>query len=99
MKVPRLAPAPAAPAAAKEDTATVAANDYVFASGQLTFNPGETSQSITVLVKADRTIEPDEVLLFEIPVPQALIDSRGRKRITVTVAYDPQRVVAMGQTE
>jgi hypothetical protein len=31
----------------------------------------------------------DAVLLFEIPVPRELSDSKGRKRITVTVAYDP----------
>jgi len=31
----------------------------------------------------------DAVLLFDIPVPPELSDSKGRKRITVTVAYDP----------
>jgi hypothetical protein len=31
----------------------------------------------------------DAVLLFDIPVPTELSDSKGRKRITVTVAYDP----------
>lgn len=31
----------------------------------------------------------DAVLLFDIPVPPELTDSKGRKRITVTVAYDP----------
>jgi hypothetical protein len=31
----------------------------------------------------------DAVLLFEIPVPSELVDSKGKKRITVTVAYDP----------
>jgi hypothetical protein len=34
-------------------------------------------------------IAVDAVLLFDIPVPPELSDSRGRKRITVTVAYDP----------
>lgn len=31
----------------------------------------------------------DGVLLFDIPVPTELSDSKGKKRITVTVAYDP----------
>ena len=31
----------------------------------------------------------DAVLLFDIPVPPELSDSKGPKRITVTVAYDP----------
>lgn len=31
----------------------------------------------------------DAVLLFDIPVPPELSSSKGRKRITVTVAYDP----------
>lgn len=34
-------------------------------------------------------IEVDAVLLFDIPIPAELNDSKGRKRITVTVAYDP----------
>jgi len=31
----------------------------------------------------------DAVLLFDVPVPSELIDSKGKKRITVTIAYDP----------
>lgn len=34
-------------------------------------------------------IEVDSVHLFEIPVPEELTTAKGRKRITVTVAYDP----------
>jgi hypothetical protein len=34
-------------------------------------------------------IEIDAVHLFEIPVPDELTTSKGKKRITVTVAYDP----------
>jgi len=34
-------------------------------------------------------IAVDAVLLFDLPVPPELSDSKGRKRITVTVAYDP----------
>jgi hypothetical protein len=35
------------------------------------------------------TIVPDEVKLFEIPVPRELAKAKGRKSISVTVAYDP----------
>jgi probable HAF family extracellular repeat protein len=38
----------------------IAGNDYNFANGTLTFNSGETSKTITVAVKGDRTREADE---------------------------------------
>ena len=38
----------------------IAGNDYNFANGTLRFNPGETSKTITVAVKGDRTREADE---------------------------------------
>ncbi len=41
------------------DTA-VANNDYDTTSGQLTFDPGETSQTITVTINGDTDDEPDE---------------------------------------
>jgi hypothetical protein len=34
-------------------------------------------------------IAPDEVKLFDIPVPEDFAKTKGRKAITVTVAYDP----------
>ena len=46
--------------ATQDGTATVANNDYVAASGTLTFNPGETSKTITVNVNGDTTYENDE---------------------------------------
>ncbi len=45
--------------ATSADTA-VANNDYDTTSGQLTFAPGETSQTITVTVNGDTDDEPDE---------------------------------------
>lgn len=41
-------------------------SDFSAASGTVTFQPGETSKSITVSVKADRTPEPDESLTVEL---------------------------------
>src|SRR5262249_37741407 len=46
-----------------DGTATVAGNDYIAASGILTFNPGQTSQTIRVQVVGDTTSEPDENFL------------------------------------
>jgi hypothetical protein len=44
----------------QDGTATLANNDYTATSGVLTFFPGDTLKTITVLVKGDTTIEPDE---------------------------------------
>lgn len=38
----------------------IAGDDYNFVSGTLTFNPGETTKTITVAVKGDKTRESDE---------------------------------------
>ena len=43
-----------------DGTATVADDDYQPTSGTLTFQPGVTTQSITVLVNGDTKIEPTE---------------------------------------
>ncbi|MEO0092412.1 MAG: Calx-beta domain-containing protein, partial [candidate division WOR-3 bacterium] len=43
-----------------DGTATVGDNDYVSASGVLTFNPGETSKRIGVTVNGDNKYETDE---------------------------------------
>ncbi|MCZ2340934.1 MAG: hypothetical protein LC104_03960 [Bacteroidales bacterium] len=46
--------------ATTDDTATTANNDYLSSSGVVTFNPGDTSKTITVTVNGDGTVEPDE---------------------------------------
>src|SRR5207245_425669 len=46
--------------ATADGTATTADNDYVAANGTLTFNPGDTSKTITVTVNGDTKFEPDE---------------------------------------
>lgn len=38
----------------------------------------------------DGEINPDEVLFFDIPIPAELVDSRGRKIMTVTVVHAPE---------
>ena len=46
--------------ATADGTAKVSDNDYVAASGSVTFAPGETSKTITVSVKPDKKLEADE---------------------------------------
>ena len=46
--------------ATADGTATVAGGDYQAATGTLTFAPGQTSKTITVLVNGDRLAEADE---------------------------------------
>jgi hypothetical protein len=47
---------------ATADGTATAPSDYTAATGTLTFNPGETSKTISVAVAADLAIEPDEML-------------------------------------
>src|SRR5205807_1446950 len=46
--------------ATADGTATTANNDYPATSGDLTFNPGDTSKTITVQVNGDTTNEREE---------------------------------------
>ncbi len=47
----------------------VAPGDYTAASGTLTFLPGETSETINVLVNGDKTKEGDETFYVNLSVP------------------------------
>ncbi len=46
-------------------TAT-AGTDYVAKTGTLTFNPGETTKTITIVVKGDNKSEPDETFYLDL---------------------------------
>jgi hypothetical protein len=64
-------------------TATLADSDYQTASGTLTFNPGNLSKTITVLVNGDQKFEMDETLLVNLttPVNAAISDNQGQGTI------------------
>lgn len=55
--------------ATASNTATTADDDYTAASGTLTFAPGETSKTITVLVNGDQRVEFDEFFLVNLSNP------------------------------
>jgi hypothetical protein len=79
-----------------DGTATVLDNDYVpIAPAQLTFNPGDpTSQTVTVTVIADATIEPDENFFVNLTgaANATIADNQGMGTIEnddETTAVDP----------
>ena len=49
-----------------DSTATIADNDYVATSGPLTFAPGESTKTVSVLINGDTTEEPDEIFSLNI---------------------------------
>src|SRR5207237_1377561 len=65
--------------ATADGTATTADNDYVAASGTVTFLPGQTSQTITVQVVGDTKFEPDETFFVNLSMPTnaTIADSQG----------------------
>jgi probable HAF family extracellular repeat protein len=60
-------------------TAKTSDNDYVAASGGLTFNPGETVQTITVQIKGDKKKEAHETFFINLSAAlnSTLADSQG----------------------
>jgi hypothetical protein len=59
-------------------------SDYVrIVSGLATFNPGQTNQTITVLLNGDTTVEPNETLFVNLssPVNATLADTQGQGTI------------------
>jgi hypothetical protein len=64
--------------ATADGTATAGA-DYMAASGTLSFNPGETTKTITVLVQGDTLNEPDEKFFVNLSNAQnaTISDSQG----------------------
>jgi hypothetical protein len=62
-----------------DSTATTAGNDYQAKSGTLTFAPGVTSQTVTVVVNGDRLAEADESFFVNLDSPTVapIADGQG----------------------
>jgi uncharacterized protein YjiK len=60
-------------------SATTGDNDYVAKSGQVSFQPGETSQPISIVVNGDLTDEPDETFFVNLSngVNASIADNQG----------------------
>lgn len=48
-----------------------------------------TSDDSRVILFADATIELDQFLIFEVPIPEEFRVTRGRRHVQVTLAFDP----------
>ncbi len=69
--------------ATADGSATAAGSDYTTTSGTVTFAPGETSKTVTVLVRGDIVVEPDEDLFVNLSgaVNAAIADGQGKGTI------------------
>jgi hypothetical protein len=64
--------------ATADGTATAAGQDYVATSGTLTFQPGQTSKTVTVSVRGDRTQEADETFFLKLANSQGATIADGQ---------------------
>ncbi|MEM8639509.1 MAG: Calx-beta domain-containing protein [Cyanobacteria bacterium P01_G01_bin.54] len=65
--------------ASADNTATIADSDYNAATGTLTFNPGETTKTVDVLVVGDAAQEGDETFFLNLSAPTnaTIADNQG----------------------
>ena len=76
---------------ATADNSAVAGSDYQSTSGTLTFNPGDTTKTVTVLVNGDTTFEQNETFFVNLssPTNATILDSQGQGTITNDDAAPP----------
>lgn len=55
--------------ATADGTATVAGNDYLAKSGNVTFAPGETTKNVSITIKGDTTAEANETFTVTLTAP------------------------------
>ncbi|HKP02354.1 MAG TPA: Calx-beta domain-containing protein, partial [Chthoniobacterales bacterium] len=70
----------------QDGTATLANNDYQFATGTLTFLPADTTKQITVIVNGDNAVEPNET--FTVHLSNAFNATIGTADGTGTIIND-----------
>jgi hypothetical protein len=65
--------------ATADNTATIADNDYVSATGTITFTPGLTQQSVTITINGDTNHEANETFLVNLsnPTNAGIADGQG----------------------
>ncbi len=77
--------------ATADGTATIANSDYAATTGTLTFIPGDTSETIPVLVNGDLVFESNEnfTVNLSVPVNATILDAQGTGTITNDDAAPP----------
>ncbi|MCZ7625067.1 MAG: hypothetical protein M5R38_03865 [Candidatus Methylomirabilis sp.] len=58
--------------------------------GRPDLDVARASEEARVVLYAESTLAFDNFHIYEVPIPDELIDENGTRRITVTLAYDPQ---------
>jgi Calx-beta domain-containing protein/hemolysin type calcium-binding protein len=93
-------PRPVTVSFATADGTATAGSDYAAATGNVTFNPGDTSKTIDVTVNGDTTFEPDETLTVGLSAPVNGVLARATATGTITNddAAPPQPGHYSGQT-
>jgi hypothetical protein len=79
-----------------DGTATVADSDYVATAGSLSFAPGETSKTITVLVNGDTKFEANQA--FSVALSNASNGTLGTSTGTGTIVNDDTRPRSVSTT-
>jgi hypothetical protein len=78
-------------------TATIT-DDYTFSSGTLTFNPGETTQVVTVTVINDVSDEPNETVILDLTsIVNATAGSNTTHTLTIVDEDGPAEVAFSSQ--
>ncbi|MFL5938528.1 MAG: Calx-beta domain-containing protein, partial [Gaiellaceae bacterium] len=80
-----------------DGTATVASGDYAAASGVLTFGVGQTSQTVTVMVKGDTLFELNEMFTVVLSSPSGATIATGTGTGTI-VNDDAKPTIALTGT-
>jgi PKD repeat protein len=78
---------------ATRDGSAAAGEDYVAASGALTFDVGQTTQIVVVFVNGDRKIEADET--FDLVLSDPAGGTLGTATATATIVNDDSTAIAM----
>ena len=71
----------------------LAVEDFVAASGSVTFSPGETSKKITIQVVTDEYLEPDETFQVELKNPVNGYIKIGEPRVDVGLRNDDTNIL------
>ena len=70
--------------------------DFISESGQVSFMPGETMQTVSVNVVGDTEVEPDETFFVDLSMPVGLVIGDGQGQGTILNDDFPPLIVSIG---